>query len=185
MKPIDLNSNLTIRAAALADEASIRQVHLAAFGAEENEQVANLACALLRETADPELVHLVADGGGALLGHIAFSPVFDRETGECVAYILAPLAVAPHCQQKGVGKALVESGLKEAVRLGATTVLVYGDPDYYARFGFQAEAAEHFFPPYTLQYPTGWQGITLGEDRSPSESVSVACVEPLNQPELW
>ncbi len=42
MNSIDLNSNFKIRAATLADEALIRQLHLAAFGAEENEQVARL-----------------------------------------------------------------------------------------------------------------------------------------------
>ena len=185
MNSIDLNSNVTIRAATLADEASIRQVHLAAFGAEENEQVASLACALLREAAEPEMVHLVADAGDALRGHVAFSPVFGCASGECVAYILAPLAVAPQSQKKGVGKALVEAGLKELARLGARTVLVYGDPGYYARFGFQAEAAERFVPPYALQYPTGWQAVALGEGGLPSEPVAFTCVVPLNQPDLW
>lgn len=68
MNSIDLNSNFKIRAATLADEALIRQLHLAAFGAEENEQVARLACALLREAAEPEMIQLVADDGDALLG---------------------------------------------------------------------------------------------------------------------
>jgi putative acetyltransferase len=75
--------------------------------------------------------------------------------------------------------------MKEAVRLGATTVLVYGDPDYYARFGFKAEAAKRFLPPYALQYPAGWQGIDLGEHRSRGESVAFTCVGPLNSPGLW
>ena len=131
------------------------------------------------------MVHLVADAGDALLGHVAFSPVFERGAGDCVAYILAPLAVVPQSQKKGVGKALVEVGLKEVARLGATTVLVYGDPEYYSRFGFQVEAAERFAPPYALQYPTGWQAVALGEGGSPSEPVAFTCVAPLNQPDLW
>ena len=47
--------------------------------------------------------------------------------------------------------------------MGVDILFVYGDPKYYSRFGFSADAAVRYIPPYRLQYPFGWQGIALKE----------------------
>ena len=49
---------------------------------------------------------------------------------------LAPMAVLPVWQNKGIGSKLVEEGLKECERIGYEAVVVLGHPDYYPRFGF-------------------------------------------------
>lgn len=48
---------------------------------------------------------------------------------------LAPLAVLPAFQRLGIGSALVSAGLGR-VKTDAAAVLVVGEPQYYARFGF-------------------------------------------------
>lgn len=55
---------------------------------------------------------------------------------------LAPLAVEPEHQRRGVGTALMREGLARADQSGESLVIVLGDPRYYRRFGF--ETAERF-----------------------------------------
>lgn len=50
---------------------------------------------------------------------------------------LAPMAVMPAHQRKGVGPALVRAGLERRRALGVGAVAVLGHPSYYPRFGFQ------------------------------------------------
>jgi putative acetyltransferase len=49
---------------------------------------------------------------------------------------LAPMAVAPEHQRKGIGSALVRAGLEQCKQLGIGAVVVLGHPTYYPRFGF-------------------------------------------------
>ena len=49
---------------------------------------------------------------------------------------LAPMAVAPLHQRRGIGSALVRAGVDEARQLGVDVVAVLGHPTYYPRFGF-------------------------------------------------
>ncbi|MDH3444329.1 MAG: N-acetyltransferase, partial [Deltaproteobacteria bacterium] len=49
---------------------------------------------------------------------------------------LAPMAVSPDHQRKGVGSALVRAGLEECKKLGFGAVVVLGHPRFYPRFGF-------------------------------------------------
>lgn len=176
---------MRIRTANLSDLGAIRRIHLKAFDSEEREQVADLAKELLRETSVPETIHLVAESDGALVGHVAFSPVRSVEEGDLIGYILAPLAVVPERSGEGIGTALVKEGLERMERGDAKVVLVYGDPAYYARFGFRADLAGKFLPPFSLGYPSGWQACVLIEGTVGEGPVSIACVEALSRPELW
>lgn len=47
------------------------------------------------------------------------------------------MAVDPGHQGRGVGTALITSTLDELVGLGEALVVVLGETDYYARFGFE------------------------------------------------
>ncbi|MCL1903694.1 MAG: N-acetyltransferase [Oscillospiraceae bacterium] len=86
----------------------------------------------------PEL-NFVAEVDGELAGHIIFSKsrVEDSggETHETLTF--GPLTVSPKFQCQGVGKALMRHAFDEAVRLGHKAVIIYGNPDYYPRFGFR------------------------------------------------
>jgi putative acetyltransferase len=89
-------------------------------------------------------VSLVAEGDdGALVGHVALSPVtIVGVDGEGRWLGLAPLAVRPDRQRQGIGAALVLDALAAADARGAGLVVLLGEPAYYARFGF-APAVRH------------------------------------------
>jgi putative acetyltransferase len=126
---------MLIRAEEQEDRAGVRAVNVSAF---ETALEANLVEAL-REDAKP-LVSLVADDDGAIVGHIMFSPV--SLSGHPALHImgLAPMAVFPDRQRKGIGSALVRAGLEQCKRLGFGAVVVLGHPAYYPRFGFSPSA---------------------------------------------
>jgi putative acetyltransferase len=80
-------------------------------------------------------VSLVADVDGAVVGHIAFSPVMTA-TGACGAG-LGPVAVAEAHRRRGVAVTLVEAGLEACRAVGFGWAVVLGEPAYYGRFGFR------------------------------------------------
>ncbi|MGI3168831.1 GNAT family N-acetyltransferase [Pseudooceanicola sp. C21-150M6] len=92
----------------------------------------------LRESNDMAL-ELVAEDGERLLGYIAFSSLVLPENW----WAMAPVAVSPARQRKGVGSELIRYGLDHARRAGAKAVVVLGDTSYYRRFGFTLKAAEN------------------------------------------
>lgn len=172
--------------AGISEWKRIREINLAAFGDEEGESVAALAGAMLRLESTPRILHLVAEVDGALVGHVAFSPVGVGGESHGLGSILAPLAVEPDYQKRGVGSALVREGLQKCREQGDRFVFVYGDPNYYGRFGFSAgEWTEAFRPPCPAQYPFGWQAQAFLAGESPAEPTAIECVEPLNKPDLW
>ena len=117
------------------DRDSVHALNVAAF---ETPAEANLVDAL-REQARPVL-SLVAEEAAGIVGHVMFSPV--SLTGQADRRImgLAPMAVAPEHQRKGIGSALVRAGLERCRDLGFGAVVVLGHPSFYPRFGFQPAA---------------------------------------------
>ena len=123
---------LTIRPETPEDGASIRHVNQEAFG---QDQEADLVDRLRKRGV--LTISLVAVQNGAIVGHIAFSPVeITSGKSSCEALALAPMAVLPPHQNKGIGSQLVIAGLQECRRLGHEIVVVLGHPNYYPRFGF-------------------------------------------------
>ncbi|MCP3959870.1 MAG: N-acetyltransferase [bacterium] len=113
------------------DAAAVRAVNEAAF---DSPAEANLV-AVLREQARP-VISLVAEDAGEVVGHILFSPVTLPGHPELHIMGLAPMAVLPKHQRRGVGSALVRAGIEKCEKLGASAVVVLGHPEYYPRFGF-------------------------------------------------
>lgn len=176
---------MPIRLATDLDRDHIRAVHLSAFPEGEGEIVAKLAIDLLCEETTPPTIALVAESGGAVVGHVAFSPLTMANNENWQGYILAPLGVVPDFQRSRLGSKLIESGRQILLTMGVHTLFVYGDPKYYCRFGFRTETAEPFIPPFKLQYPLGWQAISLNDCKKGESSGKIACVTALADPELW
>jgi len=120
---------------------AIADVIAAAFGrTDEADLVARLR-------ADEDTIfELVAQEDDAIVGHILFSRLW-ADRAELYG-ALAPLAVAPARQNQGVGAKLVRSGLECAREFGCHGLLVLGDPVYYGRFGFSAQAAQDVAAPF-------------------------------------
>jgi putative acetyltransferase len=124
---------MLIRAEQENDWAAVHAVNVSAF---ETPLEADLVDAL-REQAKP-VVSQVAEDNGAIVGHILFSPVSLSGYPALTIMGLAPMAVAPEHQRKGIGSALVRAGLEQCRQLGAGAVVVLGHPAYYPRFGFSS-----------------------------------------------
>jgi putative acetyltransferase len=126
---------MTIRREHQGDETGIHAVHVGAFPTEAEARLVGQLRAAGRLS-----ISLVADIGGEIVGHVAFSPV-SAGTGSGTSGLgLAPVAVLPHHQRHGIGSRLILEGLAAARRLGAGFVVVLGEPAYYGRFGFRPAA---------------------------------------------
>jgi len=81
---------------------------------------------------------MVAEQGGEIVGHIAFSPMtIDSETDTFAAICLAPLAVSSSLQKQGVGSALMNAALDDLRATVDGAIFLLGHPSYYPRFGFR------------------------------------------------
>lgn len=127
----------TLRPERPDDAAAVLRVHAEAFPTlEEARLVERLRAAGLARLA------LVAEIDGEIAGHILFSPVTigeaargaDAERNDYLG--LAPIAVRPQWQSRGIGSRLIRAGIEACRELGTALVVVLGEPEYYARFGF-------------------------------------------------
>ena len=175
----------SIRAATKLDRDDIREVHLLAFSEVEGQVVAKLASNLLDEETTPETLALVAELDGIVVAHIAFSPVTFDDNEKLKGYILAPLGVMPEYQKCSVGSDLIKSSIEKLSEQGVNVLFVYGNPKYYGKFGFKAETATNYLPPYELQYPFGWLAIALNDDVYAEKTIKISCVPSLQDSALW
>jgi putative acetyltransferase len=94
-------------------------------------------------------VSLIAQLNGDIVGHIMFSRITIRtDRGWLDGLSLAPLAVDPPRQRRGIGSQLVEAGLLASRAAGHQLVVVLGEPEYYRRFGFSSELARPLESPF-------------------------------------
>ena len=124
---------MLIRAEERSDWAAVHAVNVSAF---QTPAEANLVDAQ-RAQAEP-FVTLIAEDDDAIVGQIMFSPVSLSGHPALRLMGLAPIAVAPEYQRKGIGSALVRAGLERCRQLGFGAVVVLGHPAYYPRFGFSS-----------------------------------------------
>src|SRR6478672_2182725 len=122
---------MLIRAEQPADIEAIHAVHASCF---PTELEANLVDALRK--SGHLIVSLVADAGGTVVGHVAFSPV-TAATG-AAGIGLGPVAVIENRRRQGVAAQLIESGLNLCRESGYQWAVVLGEPAYYGRFGFRS-----------------------------------------------
>src|SRR5262245_43058576 len=124
---------LTVRAEQPGDAAAVYRVHAAAF---PTDAEANLVDRLRQ--AGKALVSLVAADEGEVVGHVLFSPVtVTGQAGTTDGIGMAPLAVLPAQQRRGIGSALTLAGLDRCRVDGYGFVVLLGHPSYYPRFGFR------------------------------------------------
>ncbi len=156
----------------------------ASEGADEGALIGKLAQTLLTETPAGDLHVFSAEEHGAPVGACMFTRL-RYEQDERAVWVLAPVAVATERQGQGIGQQLLTRSLNALRERGVDVVMTYGDPRYYSRVGFlpvtEAEAAA----PFPLQYPHGWQRLSLTSQpwlplRGPSQ-----CVAALNDPVYW
>jgi predicted N-acetyltransferase YhbS len=84
----------------------------------------------------PEL-SLVAEIADEIVGHILFTKITIADEHEYSSLALAPMALLPQFQNKGIGRKLILKGLERARELGFESVIVLGHENYYPKFGFK------------------------------------------------
>ena len=114
-----------------ADIAAIRELLVEAFLSRAEAELVDDLRASGRLS-----ISLVAVDDGAVIGHVAFSPV--TVDGVTLGLGLAPIAVRAERRRQGVAERLVREGLGLCRNAHVGLVVVLGDPRYYARFGFEA-----------------------------------------------
>jgi putative acetyltransferase len=139
------------------DQNAIHRLNLAAF---ENGPEAALVDAL--RSSCKEYLAFVAVEDGVVVGHILFTPV-TVDGSDVTGMGLAPMAVLPSHQRKGIGSRLVRHGLDHLRQSGCPFVIVLGHPEYYPRFGFE--------PASRYGLVSQWEGV-------PEEAFMVAVLAP-------
>ena len=139
---------LIIKKAMDSDLNDVLRIETEAFG---HSKESNLVNGLLNDDSAKPLLSLLAIDEDEAVGHILFTKV--RITGNedaLSAMILAPLAILPDAQGKGVGGKLIKEGLRQLSESMVDLVFVLGHPEYYPRFGFKPAGARGFEAPYPI-----------------------------------
>ena len=129
-----------IRQEQIQDRERIHKLVFKAFAQamQTNHQEQDLVVRLRGSDAFVPELSLVADVEGVLVGHVLFTRGFIRDrASDHETLILAPLAVAPALQRRGIGGQLIEAGHRVARELGFASVVLVGHPAYYPRFGYR------------------------------------------------
>ena len=131
-----MNPTVIIRNETDDDISTITEVTVEAFKTlEVSNQTEQYIIEALR-AAKALTLSLIAEVGGKVVGHIAFSPVAISD-GTMNWYGLGPVSVLPEFQRKVIGKALIQEGLSRLQDIGAKGCCLVGHPQYYRKFGFE------------------------------------------------
>lgn len=139
---------------------------------------ADLVDALRRDPAWlPGLSVVAVDGAGLVIGHALLTRL---RVGDGKGLALAPVAVAPEWQRRGVGELVVRAALSAAEKAGEKLVIVLGDPEYYGRFGFEPAGRHEVSGPFEVPQEyfqalplAGYDGAPRGLCRYPEPFVAV------------
>jgi predicted N-acetyltransferase YhbS len=82
------------------------------------------------------LALVARDDDGGLVGSVR---LWNVDAGGRPALLLGPLAVDQTAQGEGVGANLMRLAIARAQMIGHKGIILVGDPEYYARFGFTAD----------------------------------------------
>lgn len=129
---------LTIRPETPEDTAAIERVTRDAFRASPHGDGGEAEIVAQLRSSAALVLSLVAEDGGRVVGHVAFSPVTISD-GTAGWLGLGPVSVDPREQGRGVGAALIRTGLARLREAGAAGCVLVGEPSYYSRFGFAVD----------------------------------------------
>jgi putative acetyltransferase len=169
--------------ASSSDLNEVRLVERLAFGGDEEAQ---LVCDLLGDPSARPVLSLLAREGEQPVGHVLFTAA--RLTGQCSqtsVSILAPLAVVPEAQRRGIGARLIEHGVRRLCERGVELVFVLGHPEYYPRHGFEPALPHRLAAPYPVSPEDAWMVRALRGDVLGRVHGSVVCAEAMDRPEYW
>jgi len=175
---------ITIREASPTDMEAVLSVIRVAFDADEEAQ---LVSDLLNDKSAEPVVSLLALQDNKVVGHILFTGARSAPELPASMSILAPLAVAPHAQHKGIGGKLVQHGCHLLSQIGTDLVFVLGHPTYYPRFGFKPAGVLGFDAPYPIpeKNADAWMVKYIREESGAVLRAKIICADALKKPAYW
>jgi putative acetyltransferase len=137
-----------------ADVDGIRRVLLSAFDGDAEARLVDA----LRDSAGwlPGLSVVLRDDT-EVLAHVLLSRIL---VDGAPALALGPVAVLPNDQRRGLGSAVIRDALDRATAAGETLVVLVGEPEFYARFGF-VPGARYGLTGAWSQFGDAWQVLVL------------------------
>lgn len=167
-----MTEQLKLRKETPDDFTEVFEINQLAFG-QDNE--AKLIDALRNNLAVfvPAL-SIVATENNKIVGHILFTKIHikDEKGNMHESLGLAPMAVRPDLQKKGIGGQLIKKGLEVAKDLGFTSVIVLGHENYYPKFGFDPADKWNIKAPFDVP-SNAFMAIELEQDGLKSISGTV------------
>ncbi len=179
---------LEIRKAIESDRKEILNVHNQAFDKEKGPEIAKLVDDLLNDKTAMPILSLVAVENERIIGHVLYTKATITQTKLAIsAQILAPLAILPDEQKKGIGEKLINEGIGQLKELGTELVFVLGHPSYYPRCGFFPAGEQGFEAPYPIpeEHAAAWMVQSLNGDALETANGKVQCSKILNEPQHW
>lgn len=174
---------IKIRESNNSDSEKIYFINNLAFGKKEGKEIVKLVKNLLTDPTAKPLLSLIAFEKNEPVGHILFTNATISSKNNISAMILAPLAVLPDFQKKGIGKKLIKTGLKKLSKTGVEVVFVLGHPNYYPKCGF-TPADDEIKAPYPIpeKNKNAWMIKKL---KQINISGKVICANALKKEKYW
>ncbi len=178
---------MIIKESSDSDLPALLKVEKQAFGHKEGPIIVELVKKLMEDLSAQPLLSLVALEERQIKGHILFTraQVFKHE--KVPVSLLAPVAVEPAMQRKGLGGRLIEEGMRLLLERGVKLVFVLGHPDYYPRHGFKPAGPLGYEAPYPIakEIAEAWMVRELKQGQLGKVKGKVLCAESLDRPEYW
>jgi len=95
----------------------------------------------------------VAINDSKIVGNIMYAEAAVKNNDlEYTVLTFGPVSVLPEYQNKGIGGKLINHTIKLSKEMGFKAIIIYGDPEYYKRFGFK-ESKEYKITNKDKKYP--------------------------------
>lgn len=179
---------MKIRKSTESERKEILSIHNQAFGEDKGPVIAKLVDDLLNDKTATPILSLVAIENERIIGHILYTKVTITQTELAIsAQILAPLAIHPEEQKKGIGEKLINEGIRQLKEIGTELVFVLGHPAYYPRCGFSPAGEKGFEAPYPIpeEHAAAWMVQELNGNVLATANGKVQCSNILNEPQHW
>jgi putative acetyltransferase len=136
-----------IRTANLADEGAIAKCVSSAF---DNFGEVTLIQQLAAD--GDKLIELVFEESGTVSGYVLISNLRLQDAPQLRCGAIAPLAVHPDHQLRGIGSELVREAILASRGLGLDVLCLLGDARFYRNFGFRKSHLRSDYNPKHFQH---------------------------------
>jgi putative acetyltransferase len=140
---------IKIRLETISDIQKIKEINDLAFGGESESKLVEA----IRQSENfiPELSLVAEDNNGDVVGHILMSVIHIKTSNALIPTLgLAPMAVHPDYQRKGIGSLLVKKVIESARDIGYKHIAVLGNVNFYPKFGFVPSKTKGIQSPFPV-----------------------------------